>query len=101
MSSAPWVSLSAPSTSGACRAALAAGTALAAENAARQAAGLEPIRVRIGIHSGPAFRVVFLNDQVLRGRAAQTAVYRLIGMSGIGMSGIGSGGAQEVGSVDR
>jgi len=61
---------------------------------------------RIGIHSGPAFRVVFLNDQVLRGRATQTAVYRLIGMSGIGMSGIGmsgigSGGAQEVDSVDR
>ena len=38
----------------ACRAALTAGAALEADNVARVAAGLEPIRVRIGIHSGTA-----------------------------------------------
>ena len=38
----------------ACRAAVAIRHALAEDNAARSAAGLAPVRVRIGIHSGPA-----------------------------------------------
>jgi class 3 adenylate cyclase len=37
----------------ACRAAQAMAAAVAADNATRAAAGLEPVRVRIGIHSGP------------------------------------------------
>ena len=37
----------------ACRAALAMARALAADNAARAAAGKAPVRVRIGIHTGP------------------------------------------------
>ncbi|WP_020590725.1 adenylate/guanylate cyclase domain-containing protein [Kiloniella laminariae] len=38
----------------ACRAALKIETALARDNAARERAGLLPIQIRIGIHSGPA-----------------------------------------------
>lgn len=38
----------------ACRAALAIADQIAADNARRRAAGQPPIRVRIGIHSGPA-----------------------------------------------
>ncbi len=38
----------------ACRAALAIRSALAADNAGRRAAGLAPVRVRIGLHTGPA-----------------------------------------------
>ncbi|NNG04522.1 MAG: adenylate/guanylate cyclase domain-containing protein [Inquilinus sp.] len=37
----------------ACRAALAIAEALRADNAERRAAGLAPVRLRIGIHSGP------------------------------------------------
>ena len=37
----------------ACRAALAMAEALAADNEKRQAAGLAPVRMRIGIHTGP------------------------------------------------
>lgn len=38
----------------ACRAALAIDAALARDNAKRAAAGLPPVKIRIGIHSGPA-----------------------------------------------
>ena len=38
----------------ACRAALAIRGALAADNARRRAAGLAPVQVRIGLHTGPA-----------------------------------------------
>ena len=38
----------------ACRAALAMRTALAADNARRRAEGAAPVRVRIGLHTGPA-----------------------------------------------
>ena len=37
----------------ACRAALAMSSAIEAENAKRRAAGLAPIRLRVGIHTGP------------------------------------------------
>lgn len=38
----------------ACRTALAIGKAVEADNRARQAGGLPPVRLRIGLHSGPA-----------------------------------------------
>jgi len=38
---------------GACRAALAIKKAISTENVARLAAGLKPVRLRIGIHTGP------------------------------------------------